>query len=83
MNQLSIWRYPDMVKVCDLTGHSNRVLMMAMSPNCEMVVSAGADETLRLWRCFGLSDKQKQVRENIKLAEKKSASCSSLSRCIR
>lgn len=83
MNQLSIWRYPDMAKVCDLTGHTNRVLAMAMSPDNEMVCSAGADETLRLWRCFGLSDKQKQARENIKLAEKKSASCSSLSRCIR
>ncbi len=71
-----------MTKVCDLTGHANRVLMMAMSPDCEMVVSAGADETLRLWRCFGLSDKQKQAREK-KLAEEKSVSCTSLYRCIR
>lgn len=83
MNQLSIWRYQDMAKVCDLTGHSNRVLMMAMSPESDMVVSAGADETLRLWKCFGLNDKQKKARETLKLADKKSASCTSLSRCIR
>lgn len=83
MNQLTIWRYQDMVKVCDLVGHTNRVLMMAMSPDSDMVVSAGADETLRLWKCFGLNEKQKKARETLNLEHKKSASCSSLSRCIR
>lgn len=83
LNQLTIWRYQDMAKVCDLTGHTNRVLMMAMSPDNDMVVSAGADETLRLWKCFGLNEKQKKAQETLKLAEKKSASCSGLSRCIR
>lgn len=83
LNQLTIWRYPEMVKVCDLTGHANRVLMMAMSPDNDMVVSAGADETLRLWKCFGLNDKQKKARETLHLADKKAASCTSLSRCIR
>jgi len=83
LNQLTIWRYPEMVKVCDLAGHTNRVLMMAMSPDNEMVVSAGADETLRLWKCFGLNEKQKKVRETLNLADKKSASYTSLSRCIR
>ena len=46
-NQLTIWKYPEMTKVCDLTGHSNRILMMCMSPDEEMIASAGADETLR------------------------------------
>jgi len=83
LNQLTVWRYPEMVRACDLTGHADRVLSMAMSPDSDMVVSAGADETLRLWKCFGLTDKQKKARENLQVANKKSASCTSLSRCIR
>lgn len=34
------------------TGHTSRVLHMAMSPDGTTVVSAAADETLRLWKCF-------------------------------
>ena len=51
-NQLSVWRYPTLTKAADLTGHTGRVLNMAVSPDGSTVVSAGADETLRFWRCF-------------------------------
>lgn len=51
-NQLTIWKYPSMVKQCELTGHTARVLQMAMSPDGSTVISAAADETLRLWNCF-------------------------------
>ena len=33
-------------------GHTARVLHMAQSPDGTTVVSAGADETLRFWKCF-------------------------------
>uniref|UniRef100_A0A1B0GQP2 CDC20/Fizzy WD40 domain-containing protein n=2 Tax=Phlebotomus papatasi TaxID=29031 RepID=A0A1B0GQP2_PHLPP len=51
-NQLTIWKYPSMVRQAELTGHTARVLQMAMSPDGSTVISASADETLRLWNCF-------------------------------
>jgi cell division cycle 20, cofactor of APC complex len=51
-NQLSLWKYPTMAKIKDLTGHESRVLHMASSPDGCTVVSAAADETLRFWDVF-------------------------------
>lgn len=60
MNQMTIWKYPDMSKVCDLYGHTNRILMMCMSPDEQVVASVGADETLRIWKCFEFDSKLKK-----------------------
>jgi len=49
---LQIWKYPTKHKVAELTGHDERILHLAMSPGETAVMSAGADETLRLWNCF-------------------------------
>eukprot|EP00792_Barthelona_sp_PAP020_P006118 TRINITY_DN2912_c1_g1_i1.p1 TRINITY_DN2912_c1_g1~~TRINITY_DN2912_c1_g1_i1.p1 ORF type:complete len:414 (-),score=86.05 TRINITY_DN2912_c1_g1_i1:44-1285(-) len=50
-HQLIIWKYPKMTKVAELTGHTERVLHLALAPNGETLCSAG-DQTLRFWKCF-------------------------------
>ena len=51
-NQLTLWRFNDMKRIMDFTGHSARVLSVAQNPEGTTVVSAGADETLRFWPVF-------------------------------
>ncbi|KAL6527029.1 hypothetical protein OROGR_016119 [Orobanche gracilis] len=52
-NQLTLWKYPSMVKITELTGHTSRVLFMTQSPYGCTVASAAGDETLRFWNVFG------------------------------
>nr|GMD60028.1 cell division cycle 20.2, cofactor of APC complex-like [Ipomoea batatas] len=52
-NQLTLWKYPSMVKMAELTGHTSRVLFMAQSLDGCTVASAAGDETLRFWNVFG------------------------------
>ncbi|CAI9767773.1 unnamed protein product [Fraxinus pennsylvanica] len=52
-NQLTLWKYPSMVKTAELTGHTSRVLFMVQSPDGCTVASAAGDETLRFWNVFG------------------------------
>ncbi|XP_047333069.1 cell division cycle 20.2, cofactor of APC complex-like [Impatiens glandulifera] len=52
-NNLSLWKYPSMVKVAELYGHTSRVLFMTQSPDGNTVATAAGDETLRIWKAFG------------------------------
>ncbi len=45
--------------MAELSGHTQRVLHMAQSPDGSTVVTAGADETLRFWRVFGDAPRDK------------------------
>jgi cell division cycle protein 20 (cofactor of APC complex) len=56
-NQLTVWKFPQMTKVTELTGHTSRVLHTALSADGTTVVSAAADETLRFWKVFGNDNK--------------------------
>ena len=61
-NQLILWKYPSMVKVAELTGHTSRVLHMAQSPDGTTICSAAADETLRFWKILSGGDKEKKEK---------------------
>lgn len=52
LNQIVVWRYPSMSKVTTLTGHTYRVLYLAMSPDGSTIVTGAGDETLRFWQVF-------------------------------
>ncbi|KAG9250370.1 quinon protein alcohol dehydrogenase-like superfamily [Emericellopsis atlantica] len=52
-NQIVVWKYPSMTQVASLTGHTYRVLYLAMSPDGKSVVTGAGDETLRFWNVFG------------------------------
>lgn len=41
-----------MEKVATLTGHTYRVLYLAMSPDGSTIVTGAGDETLRFWNVF-------------------------------
>ncbi len=83
-NQLSIWKVDkELTKSCELIGHANRVLCMSQSPDEESVVSIGADETLRFWKCFAMDEKTKKNREKAKADKNSAAQKNGLGRCIR
>lgn len=63
-NQLTLWKYPKMNKIIELKGHMNRVLQMSENPDGEVVVSAGADETLRFWKVFERKELKEEIGEN-------------------
>ncbi|KAK1028898.1 substrate-specific activator of APC-dependent proteolysis [Friedmanniomyces endolithicus] len=50
---INVWKYPSMTPVVSLTGHTFRVLYLAMSPDGGVIVTGAGDETLRFWDVFG------------------------------
>ncbi|KAL3838729.1 hypothetical protein ACJIZ3_023320 [Penstemon smallii] len=64
-NQLTLWKYPSMVKMAELIGHTSRVLFMAQSPNGCTVASAAADETLQFWNVFGIPQVAKPAPKTV------------------
>jgi cell division cycle 20-like protein 1 (cofactor of APC complex) len=52
LNQVVVWRFPQMAKVATLTGHTMRVLYLAASPDGQTIVTGAGDETLRFWNVF-------------------------------
>ena len=51
-NQINVWSYPDMQKQVTLTGHTSRVLYLALSPDGDTICTGAGDETLRFWKIY-------------------------------
>ncbi|ONH95702.1 hypothetical protein PRUPE_7G086200 [Prunus persica] len=62
-NELILWKYPSMVRMAELTGHTSRVLFMTQSPDGCTVATAAADETVRTWNVFGIPGVSKPARK--------------------
>ncbi|KIK61038.1 hypothetical protein GYMLUDRAFT_166981 [Collybiopsis luxurians FD-317 M1] len=63
-NQICIWKYPTLNMVASLTGHTNRVLYLAMSPDGETIVTGAGDETLRFWNAFPKKESNERERDS-------------------
>eukprot|EP01135_Chromosphaera_perkinsii_P008195 Nk52_evm17s1178 gene=Nk52_evmTU17s1178 len=61
-NQIVVWKYPSMTQVATLTGHTFRVLYLAMSPDGQTVVTGAGDETLRFWNVFSKTRSNKDSK---------------------
>lgn len=48
-----------MVKMAELTGHTDSVLYMAQSPDGWTVASAAGDKSLKFWNAFGVPEMAK------------------------
>lgn len=52
LNEINLWKVPSMSKMATLTGHTSRVLYLAMNPDGSQIVTGAGDETLRFWNLF-------------------------------
>ncbi|XP_074276791.1 U4/U6 small nuclear ribonucleoprotein PRP4-like protein [Silene latifolia] len=48
-----IWNMPQLTKACALKGHTERATDIAFSPVSDIVATASADQTARLWNAEG------------------------------
>ncbi|XP_034841220.1 fizzy-related protein homolog [Maniola jurtina] len=66
-NQILVWKYPSLTQVAKLTGHSYRVLYLALSPDGEAIVTGAGDETLRFWNVFSKTPSHKENKSVLSL----------------
>ena len=52
LNQINIWKLPNLTKTATLIGHTFRVLYLGLSPNGQNIVTGAGDQTLKFWNVF-------------------------------
>ena len=52
LNQINIWKLPNLQKTATLIGHTFRVLYLGLSPNGQNIVTGAGDQTLKFWNVF-------------------------------
>lgn len=48
-NEICVWKIKNLKKIASMSGHTSRVLYLAMDPKGEHIVTGAGDETLRFW----------------------------------
>ncbi|XP_073950897.1 fizzy and cell division cycle 20 related [Choristoneura fumiferana] len=66
-NQILVWKFPSLTQVAKLTGHTYRVLYLALSPDGEAIVTGAGDETLRFWNVFSKTPSHKERQSVLNL----------------
>lgn len=56
---------PKMEKIETLTGHTYRVLYLAMNPDGTTIVTGAGDETLRFWNIFPKKEKDAKDKSGL------------------
>ena len=64
-NQLTIWKYPNLIKVEELRSHKSRILSLVSSPDNTNVASVAGDETIRIWNVWPLKEKKGKSAKDI------------------
>lgn len=54
-----------MEKIETLTGHTFRVLYLAMNPDGTTIVTGAGDETLRFWNVFPKKEKEAKTKSDL------------------
>ena len=52
LNQINVWKLPNLQKTSTLIGHTFRVLYLGLSPNGQNIVTGAGDQTLKFWNVF-------------------------------
>lgn len=51
-NEIAVWKYPALTRAATLTGHSSRVLYLAISPDGRKIATGSGDFSVRVWDVF-------------------------------
>ena len=52
LNQINIWKLPNMKKIRTLIGHNFRVLYLSLSPDGPSIVTGAGEKTIKFWNVF-------------------------------
>jgi cell division cycle 20-like protein 1 (cofactor of APC complex) len=78
-NQIMLWSYPKLVApFATLTGHQQRVLYLALSPNNQVIATAAADQTLRFWNLFPEQNGSDSIPNNLSHVTLKLSNCNQI-----
>ena len=51
-NSVNIWHYPEMLPITSMHAHDSRILQSCMTIDASSLITAGADEHIKLWNIF-------------------------------